>query len=48
MILFCKNTSYFIDAIMAQNPQRPYQFFLLAFYEDGFYKCFREYNKAIN
>ena len=43
--LFCKNSSYFVGVRKAEKASLPYQFFLLAFYEDTFYECFREYNK---
>ena len=42
---FCKNSSYFVGERKAEKASLPYQFFLLAFYEDTFYECFREYNK---
>ena len=42
---FCKNSSYFVGVRKAEKASLPYQFFLLAFYEDTFYECFREYNK---
>lgn len=44
-LFFCKNSSYFVGMRKAEKASLPYQFFLLAFYEDTFYECFREYNK---